>query len=641
MRRSALPLWAVPCAAAVLGAALVGAPAPAVAEEPAGVAASADDIYFLTKTQRSWEGPSDAVTENSLWRASSATPGNRSFVSRVPRGATISPQLDATASTRRVPGGVEVVVAELDGSHEQVVATLSPADAWSPCSAPVSDLSAEVRTWAADGTRLLIKTSIDGSSCQTPLLVVGVQPGDAPVPLPKLSDALFDPRDSSRFFAVRNDQGVVSLGLDGTSREIMAPPRTFTVSLSAVAASPDGSRLYLVTRGFKGASAQVISTADGAEIASYYRASAAKFSPDGQSLYSTAHDEEHPDRLDGIGWQPVIEGAPGPGPGSISAPVDMELVAALPGSAPGPLVVSSFSASLRGTHTVLSWTARSSVSSFVLYRYAAESRTGGRSLRYAGAAGRFNDRVQTGQAYTYELWTRDRDGRVHGPAVLHSVATRPPALQTPPRFSTHASVPLRWGTPGNAGDTAYQVKRDGQFGPTLIGRGRYSTNVDASTTISVRAVDRFANASPAVTATVLRVNDDATGTQTTPADAPGRWVRTRQGSVYFATLSTSRTRGRTLDFLDRTSDVYAGGPVTLYLFGDKGPGHGKLRVDLDGKSVATVDTWAPTLQHRVVLWSGKGWAGPGVSDGQHSLGVVNLATPKRPLVAIDGWARTG
>ena len=64
--------------------------------------------------------------------------------------------------------------------------------------------------------------------------------------------------------------------------------------------------------------------------------------------------------------------------------------------------------------------------------------------------------------------------------------------------------------------------------------------------------------------------------------------------------------------------------------GPKGPTRGRARVYLDGRLVRTVDLRAAGFQGRAIVF-GHAWRRP----GRHTIRIVVLGTPGRPMVAID------
>jgi hypothetical protein len=66
----------------------------------------------------------------------------------------------------------------------------------------------------------------------------------------------------------------------------------------------------------------------------------------------------------------------------------------------------------------------------------------------------------------------------------------------------------------------------------------------------------------------------------------------------------------------------------------KGPGRGKAAVYFDGALATTVDTYAKANINRVIMWD-KALTG----SANHTVKVVNLATPGRPRIDIDAYLR--
>jgi hypothetical protein len=66
----------------------------------------------------------------------------------------------------------------------------------------------------------------------------------------------------------------------------------------------------------------------------------------------------------------------------------------------------------------------------------------------------------------------------------------------------------------------------------------------------------------------------------------------------------------------------------------KGPGRGQAAIYVDGTYVKTIDTYAPANTNRIVMWDR---ALAGTAD--HTIKVVNLATPGHPRIDIDGYVR--
>jgi hypothetical protein len=72
--------------------------------------------------------------------------------------------------------------------------------------------------------------------------------------------------------------------------------------------------------------------------------------------------------------------------------------------------------------------------------------------------------------------------------------------------------------------------------------------------------------------------------------------------------------------------------ATFAVVMETAPDRGKAQILVDDEIVATVDTYAPTAQHRVLVWVGS-------VDTSHesTVSVVNLATPGRPRIDVDAF----
>lgn len=76
----------------------------------------------------------------------------------------------------------------------------------------------------------------------------------------------------------------------------------------------------------------------------------------------------------------------------------------------------------------------------------------------------------------------------------------------------------------------------------------------------------------------------------------------------------------------------AGGARRVALIMAKGPARGKAAIYYDGFYVKTIDTYAPVNTNRVVMWD-KTVSG----SNNHTIRVVNLATPGRSRIDIDAF----
>jgi hypothetical protein len=62
------------------------------------------------------------------------------------------------------------------------------------------------------------------------------------------------------------------------------------------------------------------------------------------------------------------------------------------------------------------------------------------------------------------------------------------------------------------------------------------------------------------------------------------------------------------------------------------PDRGKAQILVDGDVVATVDTYAPSPEHRVLVW-----VGSIDTTRESTVSIVNLATPGRPRIDVDAF----
>jgi N-acetylmuramoyl-L-alanine amidase-like protein len=125
----------------------------------------------------------------------------------------------------------------------------------------------------------------------------------------------------------------------------------------------------------------------------------------------------------------------------------------------------------------------------------------------------------------------------------------------------------------------------------------------------------------------------ATSSVTRTATLQSETAATRAGGWSTATTSgylggrslTSRNPGATLRW------AFTGRQAGIVV--RRGTNVGAVHVVVDGARVATVDTRATTTAHRQLVWS-KTWSG----SARHTIRLVVVGTPGRPMVDIDGIA---
>ena len=134
------------------------------------------------------------------------------------------------------------------------------------------------------------------------------------------------------------------------------------------------------------------------------------------------------------------------------------------------------------------------------------------------------------------------------------------------------------------------------------------------------------------------------------ADAVGNWSAWRQVRVVVPTDDRSYSfssgtvrRSGALDFRGTvTTTSRAGARMTVaftgirfYLVGRSGPAYGRMRITIDGHSTV-VDSGlyqgsrATVIRHAVLLFN------KALAPGRHVVTITNLATARRPTIAIDG-----
>lgn len=156
------------------------------------------------------------------------------------------------------------------------------------------------------------------------------------------------------------------------------------------------------------------------------------------------------------------------------------------------------------------------------------------------------------------------------------------------------------------------TKRSATFGPSSLPRG-------SAWQFSARTTDSAGNVGPwsswRTSAVALDDRD---------ASRRGSWRGTRNGRAYLATLSSTSAKGASLRFGGRAAS-------TIRVVGARCPSCGTLRVYVDGRLVATVDSRASRTAWRRVLCT------VSVHRGRHA---VRLVASGRGQVVLDGVAYT-
>ena len=102
----------------------------------------------------------------------------------------------------------------------------------------------------------------------------------------------------------------------------------------------------------------------------------------------------------------------------------------------------------------------------------------------------------------------------------------------------------------------------------------------------------------------------------------GTWAFVKYASYLNQRAHWTKARSASATYTFDGASVAWAGPV--------GPTRGKARIIVDGRLVATVDTYRATFKAREVLWAAT------LKDGRHTLRIQVLGTAGRPTVAVDG-----
>ena len=193
--------------------------------------------------------------------------------------------------------------------------------------------------------------------------------------------------------------------------------------------------------------------------------------------------------------------------------------------------------------------------------------------------------------------------------------------------STDGKVAVHWSARDAVGVTGYQV------------RMRRRAAGAWSSTITTAATSRTLALAPDAWYVDVRARDGAGNL--------GAWRETRSvvpvdDRAFRFSAGTRRLTSR-VDYRGTyTTTSSAGAKLTttfsgtgLYLVGRAGPGYGRFRVTVDGRSTLVDAGYvggrrATTLHTRVILFS------VALPAGAHTVTITNLGTPRRPTIALDG-----
>jgi hypothetical protein len=103
----------------------------------------------------------------------------------------------------------------------------------------------------------------------------------------------------------------------------------------------------------------------------------------------------------------------------------------------------------------------------------------------------------------------------------------------------------------------------------------------------------------------------------------GRWSTARHPAYFSGSVHWTKSSGANATL------VFDGNRIRW--IGPTGPTRGRAKVYIDGRLKATVNLYSARFRPRRVLFSSS------VADGRHRITIVALATPGRPMVAIDAF----
>jgi hypothetical protein len=261
------------------------------------------------------------------------------------------------------------------------------------------------------------------------------------------------------------------------------------------------------------------------------------------------------------------------------------------------------------------------------------------------------DAVLPDATYTWTLTGTSADGdgalrRSDGvaAAITGTVAirkTKPVVVPTPPVVSTDRSgattFPVSWTTNSPGVRTfdvvVYELTRNAS-GAWVAGPSRtLASNTTARSLnfagaqghtyrFGVRGRDDAGNVGGLLHAPTVVPYDE----RTSAAAYSAGWSSVTSSGRFMNTLRTSTTKGAKVTF---TGDMRE-----FRLVGEKCATCGQMAVYVDGRYVATLDSYSATAKARQVLWG----RSLGASVGRHTVTLVVSGTYRRSRVSVDGFA---
>jgi hypothetical protein len=292
---------------------------------------------------------------------------------------------------------------------------------------------------------------------------------------------------------------------------------------------------------------------------------------------------------------------------------------------------------LAGAHPVVSWALPGDpdVSRVVVQRGSGTDPSSWTRV-YSGRRTSVTDSVTAGQVYTYSITVVDGIGNVSAPVRRTMRALAAPSVSVPTVVASAAGSPafrVGWAGKGNPSGTRYVVQLSahrpgsssayaGFSSGTATSRSYAPGTSAAGTTFHFRAmtVDAYGNGSAWSYGAATEPYDDRagqySGTWRSSSGQSGRWL---------GTLRTTRARS--------AAAVFKVSGNRYYLYGDRCPQCGALRIYLNGRYRTTVSSYASTTQARRLLWTSTA-----MPAAARYVKVVNVATAGHPQVHVDAVA---
>ncbi|MFL6136860.1 MAG: hypothetical protein ACJ74O_03580 [Frankiaceae bacterium] len=540
-----------------------------------------------------------------------------------PDGSRVAFEYDANGS-----GTYAIAVANLDGSG---LRTLVP----TPASTATS---VGVPAWSPDGSRLVFTvatTSGDGvitsyrlrTVTTTGTATVADVPGGA-----GLAFGSYDPTGGGRIVAASAASGHQVVMLSGGT----AVPVPGTSDASFPRLSRDGSRIAYQS-GRPGSSSIVVTPLDGSTPTTVATGAAElpAWSLDGSTVY---YDRPGPSGTYDLMSAPADGSAPASPIASRSTDASDELAPTVaPLDTTPPSAAGRLGVRLAGTRPALGWSmpAEPDVSHVVVQRGAGTDPTSWTRV-YSGRGTAVTDTVTAGQVYTYSVTVIDGAGNASAPVQRTMRALPAPAVTAPAvvaSASTSPSFKVDWGGKGSPSGTRYVVdvsthRPTSTSAWTTLSDGTATSRTYSATTSAAgstfhfraRTVDAYGNSSaPAYAASAEPYDDRA-------AQYAGTWRSANgQASRWLGTLRTTRAAGATA--------IFKVSGTRYYLYADRCPQCGSLRIYTNGHYRTTVSSYASTTQPRRLIWTSAA-----MPAAPRYVKVVNVGTSGHAQLHLDAVA---